>query len=83
MSREEATSPGPRDNHSHPQHRRANLKPTTDNLKDLEARYTALLTWAESLPAGSPERKQATKDADRILSLINDWHERANPTPVA
>lgn len=59
------------------------MKPTTDNLRDLEQQHVEALIRAESHPAGSKERSDAYREADRIASLISDWYERANPTPVA
>lgn len=52
-------------------------------LASLEAQHSAALTEADSLPRGSKEHAAAVREAERIAQRINDWHERANPTPVA
>lgn len=51
------------------------------NLKGLEQQHSAALAMAASCPAGSPEHQDALRKADAIAARINDWHERANPTP--
>jgi hypothetical protein len=55
---------------------------TNDTLKTLEHAHSSALTIAEMHPAGSKARADALQDADLIAARINDWHERANPTPM-
>lgn len=53
----------------------------TNELETLTKQYTDALTLVESLAKGSPERATAMEAAERIGQRINDYHERANPTP--
>lgn len=55
----------------------------TATLEMLERTHADLLAKAEQAPASSAERERLLREADRALQAVNDFHEKANPTPFA
>lgn len=59
------------------------MKNEHESLESLQKKYADAIAYAESLPLASSARQDAFREVGRISQQINDWHERANPTPLA